>query len=658
MRHGCASCVVPRALVEPKRKTSRRAGQATEVGDPSELVLLLFGGERGKKPSLQLFSDVWMFDPDTQDCSYVGTAPAAFTKRSYFTATYIDGVVWLVGGKTDDDIVAGDTVWAYDVRESSWDRMAVEGDQGGRLTRRTAHGACLSPWDERTIVIFGGYSVREQRGAWMSDVLEIDTRVDTSHLSRSPRISFEKEYDEQFARAYMTIDAVDGVCVVLFGRKGSKTVRDPCLVYDKKRELKVINTSSESPKPVPRYNHRTSVCADGSLVTCGGDLDGTLSVFRYDAKKKVLDLETTLQIGVRKSHGQMADRPGGTGSIAQKESARKGSARKGSARSNGKGSGWHAEERVRLSLVGGYDLGVAEPEVDQVVVLFKDEVGVGNTGSKGKRGKQGTWTVTRTSSCTTQNHTRELRKLQKLLDSRDLELASTSQALEEAQQAVKEQNVSLVALEKALEDQGTKLERVTRLLAEKERELDAMAGACTDERKERQRVSEDLQDKNRELAQLEQQRDMQELQFNSELERVHAEYMHDLGLKNDQMREMERNAVTAAEAARSAIDRIQKDWAAEREARQAEHVDQIRERDDKLEELAREKQALMGRLETRERELEAAQAAHDAELAGLRRDVDAKKVALEKKDREIEDEKSRVRAALMRITADLTKVQP
>lgn len=644
VRHGCASCAVPRSLVEPKRKTSSRGRQASEA---SECVLLLFGGERGKKPALQLFSDVWMFDPETLDCSYLGKAPASFTKRSYFTATYIDGVVWLVGGKTDDDIVSGDTVWLYDVREASWDQMAIEGDQGGRLTRRTAHGACVSPWDDRTIVIFGGYSVREQRGEWMSDVLEIDTRVDTSHTGRSPHISFEKQYDEKFARAYMTIDAVDGVCVALFGRKGGKTVRDPCLVYDKKRELKVIKVSSNV---VPRYNHRTSVCADGLLIACGGDFDGTATIIRYNAKKKVLDLGTTLQLGVRKSHGQLADlapqwaadRAGKTGKTLYG---------KDSLRSYRNGSDRRAEARVRLSLVGGYDLGRGEPAIDQVEV---------------NEGRDGMGTVGRPISWATENHAMEIQKLQMLLTSRELDLASKTQAMEEAQQALKEQNVSLMALEKALEEQAAKLQRATRLLGDKDRELDALAGACTNERNERQQVLDDLHDKTRELVQLEQQRDMQELQFNSELERVHAEYMADLRKKNEQMMEMEHGAATAAEAARSGMDKIRKDWAAEREARQAEHANAIRERDVKLEEIAREKRELVERLK---QELEAAQAeaaariqelqtAHAAEVTDMRRHLDAKKASLEKKEREIEDEKSRIRAKLTRIAADLANVQP
>ena len=643
-RHGCASCAVPRSLVEPKRKTSMRGGQ-----EASESVLLLFGGERGKKPSLQLFSDVWMFDPDTLDCSLVGEAPASFTKRSYFTATYVDGDVWLVGGKTDDDIVSGDTVWVYDVREATWDQMAVEGDQNGRRTRRTAHGACVSPWDDRTIVIFGGYSVREQRGAWLSDVLEIDTRLDTSHPIRSPRVSFEKQYDEKFARAYMTIDAVDGVCVALFGRKGGKTVRDPCLLYDKKRELKVVKVSS---KPVPRYNHRTSVCADGSLLACGGDLDGTLTVARYDAKRKVLDLETTLQLGVRKSHGQLADRV--PRCATDGTDGTDGTARKGPKSSSRRCLGGSTEARVRLSLVGGYDLGVTGPEVDQV------EVDGGNGGNGGNGA------IVRTRSCATQSHANELRGLRKLLASRELELANKTQALEEAQQAVKEQKVSLATMERALEEQESALKQLNRRLGDKERELDAMANACTEERKERQRVSDRLVATNRELELLEQQRDMQELQFNSELERVHAEYVADLRKKNEQMRDMERSAATASEVARSALDKIQKDWAAEREARQAYHAKEIGERDGKLDELARENQALVGRLRE---ELEATQAeaaarvmelqtAHEAEVAVLKREIDEKKAALERKDRENEDEKSRVRAALARITADLAKVQP
>jgi len=525
-RHGCASCAVPREVVERKRKatkaTKARGKAAGKGGDaPSQDVLLLFGGEMGKKGKEQrIFSDVWMFDPDTLECSFLGEAPSSFTHRSYFTATYVDGAVWLVGGKTQDDIVSGDTVWKYVVREASWELVDVEGDDG--LTRRTAHGACLSPWDGQTVVVFGGYALRERRGAWMSDVFEIDTREDASHLSRSPRISFQKVYADTFARAYMSLDAIGGVCVALFGRQGSKTVRES-LVYDKKRELKVIKTST---KPVPRYNHRTSTRSDGSLMACGGDMEGTVALVRYDAKKKILHMETE-QVGVRKSHCQLVvdgvERAGAGG----KDAVKRGTV-------------------TRLSLVGGYDLGPGEPEVDQLevfcggdggrLVVSRDRVCRGGSAviAAGHGGRHAVVDAGRL-----EDTKRLLEDKERELDERTRALEQKTSALEEAQGVVKDQNATIAGLEEELSKNRHDINRLNRELQEKDRELDEMAAACTEERA---RVDQ----KAREVEEMEQQRDLQALQFNSELERIHGEYKVDLRNKDEQMREIERGAASAA----------------------------------------------------------------------------------------------------------------
>ena len=630
-RHGCASCAVPRSLVEPARKNRARQGPGAKR-EASEYVLLLFGGEQGKKPSLQLFADVWLFDPDTLDCSYLGEAPPSFTKRSYFTATYLDGAVWLVGGKTEDDIVTGNTFWKYSVREGSWEQLAVEGDGDGRLTRRTAHGACVSPWDERTIVIFGGYSVREQRGVWMSDVFEIHVGVNNGRGSRRPRISFEKEYNEKYARAYMTFDASNGVCISLFGRKGSQTVRDACLMYDEKRELRVIKVSS---KPPPRYNHRTSTCADGSLVVCGGDLAGTLALVRYDAGRKLLQLDT-LQVGVRKSHGQLVDTvpQHATDDLDTNVSVHGNIQRAKSV----------IAAKMRVSLIGGYDLGAGEPEVDQV------EATAGDT------------TVVRTKLQTYHDRktAKEVRELRKLLVDKEQELATKSQALEEALQEVQAQHTVNSSLKTALQESNREKIRANRILAQKSRELDEMTKACNAERSR-------VEDKARELDELEQQRDLQALRYNSELDQVHAEYKADLRKKDEQMKVMERSAASAAQALRAQMDKMQWEWEAERVERHVEHVKELNERSSRVEELIQEKKDLKRRLEEREKEFEAArdeaaarlrelEDGYNDEIAALRRRIEEGKEALARKVRENEDEKSRVRASLARISADLTNM--
>lgn len=630
-RHGCASCIVPRELVERRRKSRGNPSKQRE----SESVLLMFGGETGRdEPPLQLFSDVWMFDPDTLECSYLGDAPQEFTPRSYFTATYVEGAVWLLGGKEDGNIVPGETtVWKYTVRDASWERVEIEGDAG--LTRRTAHGACLSPWDGQTVIVFGGYALREQRGRWMSDVFEIDTgngasqrtqRSQRGFPSGSPRIALHKEYADTFARAYMTLDTVGDVCLALFGRHGSKTVKES-LVYDKNRELKVIKTST---KVVPRYNHRTSVRSDGTLLACGGDLEGTVALVRYDAMKRMLHMDVK-QVGVRKSHCQLLEDARRAGKVT-----RKGKPVEAADPSTGM--------VTRLSMIGGYDLGPGEPDVNQVE-LTDDRLPAVRvvTGAAGIAG-----TVTKRPQ-EQQKHIdgSKVSEVKKLLADKERELKERSQALEEARSAVRDQKSTIGILEEDLANKIRDIHRLNRVVKEKDRELDELATACMEERA---RVDEKI----RELEQMEQERDLLTLKFNSELDKIVEEFKIDLRNKDVQIREVERSMAAemkaAVEAKADEMARLRWDWEQERVARHTQHVKELDERAVKVEELMREKKEALKRNEELEKEFEAARAdaavREKEQREACEEEVAKLNGALARKDREMEDEKARVQGVL------------
>lgn len=312
-RQGCASCVVP----------SRK--------NRNEKVVLIFGGE----DESQCFSDCWMFEPGSETLVWLGHAPAWFTPRSYHSATYIDGLVWLIGGmnrftKDPKEQIVADSVWCFDVGTQSFFHIPLKSQQ---LTVRTAHGACVNPVCPTSILIFGGYGYKESKnlcgstrkkskkmcstkGEWKNDLVLLDTarRVCSVQETKHPPQS----------RGYMTFDTLGDFCVALFGRSGPNRLvgeGDYIAMYDPRKEDWVEPRVEGTFTAALRHSHRVSAYNDDSIIIYGGNLERNLnsrsqcppgndavSLLRYEQHKKAFSWHSVLftkgQLCCRFSHVQ------------------------------------------------------------------------------------------------------------------------------------------------------------------------------------------------------------------------------------------------------------------------------------------------------------------------------------------------------------------
>ena len=260
-RRGCASCVV-------------------KNNDTSENVVLIFGGEDDSR----CFRDCWVFEPRSEMLQYLGEAPDTFTPRSYHSATYIDGVVWIIGGMNKfsrdpmEQIVA-DSVWCYDVERRTYVHIPCVSQH---LMIRTAHGSCVMPRCTTKILIFGGYTYQKDLqvcnndrksdrrvgnsiGEWKNDLVELDTVSKVCSLveTRHPPPP----------RGYMTFDAIGDVCVSLFGRSKRRLVPESIAIYDPLKSEWVNSVQQYGSVPALRHSHRVSKFQENALIVYGGSLE-------------------------------------------------------------------------------------------------------------------------------------------------------------------------------------------------------------------------------------------------------------------------------------------------------------------------------------------------------------------------------------------------
>ncbi len=262
-RRGCASCLIK---------------DTTTI---SEYVVLIFGGEDDSR----CYRDCWVFEPTRETLTFLATAPDTFTPRSYHSATYMHGMVWLVGGmnkflKDPKEQIVADSVWCFDVSRKVFVHAPCESQH---LLIRTAHGACVMPGCSTTILIFGGYAYQNNShpsstgngtkekppgkntmGEWTSDLLELDTVAKACCL--------QETMHQPSPRGYMTFDAIGDVCVALFGRSRRRLVPSISM-YDPSKGEWVNSVPQEGRIPALRHSHRVSKFQHNSLLIYGGSLE-------------------------------------------------------------------------------------------------------------------------------------------------------------------------------------------------------------------------------------------------------------------------------------------------------------------------------------------------------------------------------------------------
>ncbi|KIZ05759.1 hypothetical protein MNEG_2195 [Monoraphidium neglectum] len=131
-------------------RTARAGHSATAVGK----YVYVCGGRRGG----HFFQDLIRYDTDSNTWETI-YEELPFVARANHTATLVDeGVsggkeIWLVGGQTNDDVVAD--CWALELggNQFAWRQVHVRDERC--LLMRTAHTAELHPRHPNEILIFG-----------------------------------------------------------------------------------------------------------------------------------------------------------------------------------------------------------------------------------------------------------------------------------------------------------------------------------------------------------------------------------------------------------------------------------------------------------------------------------------------------------------------
>lgn len=261
-RRGCASCVV------------------SSDDCISDNIVLIFGGEDDSR----CYKDCWMFEPASETLTCLASAPQAFTPRSYHSATYIDGVVWIIGGmnkfmRDPMQRIVADCIWCFNVSTRVFSQVSCASQQ---LTLRTAHGACVNPVCPTKILIFGGYTYQKgahvlcdgrkrakrqatSQGEWRNDLVELDT---------AGKVCSAKETKvSPCPRAYMTFDVIGDVCVALFGRSRNVLVKESIAMYDPLQGEWITSVRQEGVIPPSRHSHRVSQFGENALILYGGSLE-------------------------------------------------------------------------------------------------------------------------------------------------------------------------------------------------------------------------------------------------------------------------------------------------------------------------------------------------------------------------------------------------
>lgn len=213
-------------------------------------------------------SDVWYLDTQKGTWKCCCNSAPGCPARAYHTATIINDAVWLIGGG-DKDTTYGD-VQVYDIIKKSWESPILKGNP--MLLDRTAHGACVSPIDASTILIFGGYGQTcTHKPTWLNDLVALDTKTATVY-------SIKAGGTPPAPRGYHTFTTCGNHCIAVGGRHTKNRIdlllrgSDLICAYDAvENKWKQCSSGPLDSKASlePRSSHR-AVSTESGLVFFGG----------------------------------------------------------------------------------------------------------------------------------------------------------------------------------------------------------------------------------------------------------------------------------------------------------------------------------------------------------------------------------------------------
>jgi len=178
--------------------------------------------------------------------------------RAYFSATVVNGHIWVVGGSSVDKVVADVSAW--DIAAGTWRTVPVKGDAG--LLCRCAHAAVAHPKKPGHIILFGGIS---RDGSFLGDLVEL--RCSTSGAS----VAAITPRGAVLPRAYHSMSSLGHRCFVFGGRDsqaGLCSSGDLAAVYDSAQNS-WVRLGQEGEVPCARSSHRTAVVG-GAIWLFGG----------------------------------------------------------------------------------------------------------------------------------------------------------------------------------------------------------------------------------------------------------------------------------------------------------------------------------------------------------------------------------------------------
>eukprot|EP00890_Picochlorum_soloecismus_P001852 jgi/Picsp_1/2668/NSC_00898-R1_kelch repeat len=253
----------------------QRAGSASCSHEEGHF--LLFGGNRDKL----YFKDCWEYRPEVGKFFFVGEAPRTFSPRAHHTATVINGTVWLIGGVNQQSVIRD--YWCFDIIKQRWRQPRLKGMPS--LLFRCAHAACAHPGKPGSILIFGGYTTKKERGIWLNDLIEVDTE---KNMVRE----IDSGGSQPAPRGYHSFTRMGNFCISAFGRGADKTLipRSKCLAILDTLSMTWTETSGNGNVPIVRYSHRATAFDQEFLLLFGGIPDSReskerlniLSVLRCD----------------------------------------------------------------------------------------------------------------------------------------------------------------------------------------------------------------------------------------------------------------------------------------------------------------------------------------------------------------------------------------
>lgn len=154
-------------------------------------------------------NDLWIYDP-IQDQWNPGTDLPA-QGRSGAASFVIDGIAYLIGGKTADSSSINE-VWAYDISADSWQRKA-DFPFGGRWR------SSASVIGNEGYLIFG----LDENGRYCNELYKYDPDIDSwSKLSEFP----------ESGRTYSSLEAINGNLIVFAGMDSLNHFYNDMWLYD------------------------------------------------------------------------------------------------------------------------------------------------------------------------------------------------------------------------------------------------------------------------------------------------------------------------------------------------------------------------------------------------------------------------------------------